>query len=129
MELVIKELGDFSEISEEVKKLQFCIEFNECIDGLIPDCVTHLEFGFYFNQPVNNLPNSITHLNFGYCFNQSVNNLPSSITHLEIGGKFNKSVESRGKNKTLFCYFPDGEDRKKEKILFLSFYLLIYQRV
>ena len=58
MELVIKELGDFSEISEEVKKLQFCIEFNECIDGLIPDWITHLTFGPWFNQPVDNLPNS-----------------------------------------------------------------------
>jgi len=124
MELVIKELGDFSEISEEVKKLQFCIEFNECIDGLIPDWITHLTFGPWFNQPVDNLPNSTRQ---GEAL--TVGRACALITHLKFGYKFNKSVESRGKNKTLFCYFPDGEDRKKEKILFLSFYLLIYQRV
>jgi len=98
-------------------------------------------FSFFLSS---NLPNSITHLEVSGHFNKSLDNLPNStrqgealtvgracalITHLKFGYKFNKSVESRGKNKTLFCYFPDGEDRKKEKILFLSFYLLIYQRV
>jgi len=63
-------------------------------------------------------------------FNECIDGLiPNSITYLRLGGGFNNSVESRGKNKTLFCCFPDGEDRKKEKIFFLSFYLLIYRIV
>ena len=34
--------------------------------------------------PINNLPNSITHLFFGDYFNHSVDNLPSTIKEIKI---------------------------------------------
>lgn len=38
-----------------------------------------------FNKSVDSLPSSLTHLTFGYYFDQLVDKLPSSITHLTFG--------------------------------------------
>jgi hypothetical protein len=66
----------------------------------LPNSITHLTFGYRFNQQINNLPNSITHLSFGYAFNQLVNYLPNSITHLNFGNSFNQSVDYLSKSIT-----------------------------
>jgi hypothetical protein len=47
---------------------------------------------------VNNLPQTLTHLTFGCYFNQSVDKLPETLTHLTLGDKFNKSVNYLPKN-------------------------------
>ena len=62
-------------------------KFNRLIDNLslIKSSITHLTFGWDFNQSVDNLPSSLTHLTFGHCFNQLVDNLPSTINHLTFG--------------------------------------------
>jgi hypothetical protein len=60
----------------------------------LPSTLTHLTFGKYFDQKVNNLPKTLTHLTFGEHFNQKVNNLPKTLTHLTFdnNSKFDKEV-------------------------------------
>ena len=61
--------------------------FNECINkDNLPNDVLIITFEKYslFNQPVNSLPNSITHLTFGYNFNQRADNLPYNLKKIKI---------------------------------------------
>ena len=51
---------------------------------LLPNSLTHLEYGTYFNQPVDNLPNSVEQLIFGYYFDQPLKSLLSSLKKLII---------------------------------------------
>ena len=46
------------------------------------------------------IPNSVTHLTFGYCFNQEIKDgvallIPNSVTHLTFGNEFNKEIKNR----------------------------------
>jgi hypothetical protein len=50
--------------------------------------VTHLTFGYYYNQPTT-LPNSITHLTFEFEYNQPTT-LPNSVTHVTFGHRYNQ---------------------------------------
>jgi hypothetical protein len=89
-------------------------DFNQPVNNL-PNSITHLTFGVYFNQQVDatrkneiftgapknkivfdgdNLPNSITHLTFGVAFDKPVDKLPNSITHLTLGTNFNQPVNN-----------------------------------
>ena len=58
----------------------------------IPDHITHLTFGEYFNKPLGKLPKSLTHLTLGICFDQIVNNLPDTLKFLKFGYAFNKDL-------------------------------------
>jgi hypothetical protein len=58
-----------------------------------PSRLTHLTFGYWFNQPVDHLPASLTHLEFGYWFDQPVDHLPASLTQLTLRGRFNQPVD------------------------------------
>jgi len=78
--------------------LTFGTYFNQSVDNLkLPKSLTHLTFGDNFNQSVDNLklPESLTHLTFGTCFDKSVDNLnlPKSLTHLSFGSDFNQPIE------------------------------------
>lgn len=57
----------------------------------LPDNITRLVFGFYFNQPVQ-LNSNLTHLEFDYSFNQPVQ-LNSNLTHLVLGTSFNQPIQ------------------------------------
>ncbi len=63
---------------------------------MIPESITHLTFGCYFNQPlsIGVIPNSVTHLNFGYDFNQalSIGVIPENVIHLTFGYSFNQPL-------------------------------------
>ena len=48
---------------------------------LLPTTITHLTFGYYFDQPLDDLPNSITHLTLGDCFNEKLDHLPDSVKY------------------------------------------------
>jgi len=51
------------------------------VDSL-PPSLTHLVFGFTFNQPLTSLPPSLTHLTVGPNFTYSLDSLPSTVrTH------------------------------------------------
>ena len=75
--------------------------------SILPNSLTHLKFGKFFNQPVDKLPNSLINLEFGFEFNQSVDNLPNTLTYLKFGQYFNQPVtyqteiSQNGKSPTL----------------------------
>jgi len=87
---------------------------------LFPDSLTHLTFGYRFNQKIEKLPDGVslnqktgtksqfsdfasdpsalvhsgvTHLKFGYHFNQKIEKLPDDLTHLTFGREFNQEIE------------------------------------
>ena len=75
--------------------------------SILPDSLTDLEFGWLFDQPVDNLPNSLTYLSFGHNFNQPVTYqtessqngksptlLPESLTELAFGKSFNQPIDN-----------------------------------
>ena len=96
----------------------------------IPKYLTHLTFGYYFNQSVDNLPRNLTHLTFGDCFNQSVDNLPSTLTHLAFGYAFDKKVDlpfnikylklNCNNNQYLIDNLSDGVEELKLEMYFNS---------
>lgn len=59
--------------------------------------LTHLTFGFYFYQNIqqNILPPNLTHLTFGFHFNLEIkqNVLPKTLTHLTFGTYFNQKIQ------------------------------------
>jgi len=64
--------------------------------------LTHLKFGYEFNQPIkkNVLPRSLKYLYFGHNFNQPIgkNILPKKLKYLHLGRKFNRSTDNFPKN-------------------------------
>jgi len=52
--------------------------------------LTHIIFGWFFNQSIDNLPNSLIHITFGNNFNQPFNNSLISLTHIIFGDDFNQ---------------------------------------
>jgi hypothetical protein len=79
--------------------LTFGWNFNQPIDalrGLIN--LTHLTFGRVFNQHVDALRGliNLTHLTFGWYFNQPTDGLSGlvNLTHLTFGGFFNQPVDA-----------------------------------
>uniref|UniRef100_A0A6C0C9X5 F-box domain-containing protein n=1 Tax=viral metagenome TaxID=1070528 RepID=A0A6C0C9X5_9ZZZZ len=71
--------------------------FNRSITTNIPRSVTHLKFGFHFNQIIKkgDIPSSVIHLTFGFSFNQQIDqhNIPSSVTHLKFKSP-HRSIDS-----------------------------------
>jgi len=90
----LNELNKLKTINHNITQLKFDIDFNDIVtcDNL-PNGITHLTFGEFFNQPVDKLPDSITHLTFGEFFDQPVDKLPASITHLTFGEFFDQPVD------------------------------------
>ena len=78
----------------KIKCLHMYVESS--VDELIPfdgAGITHLTFGYSFNQPVDHLPASVTSLGFGHSFNRPVEHLPAGIAFLGFCDRFNQSVE------------------------------------
>lgn len=74
-----------NDIDHDLLKL-YPIEYN----------ITHLDMGFEFNQPLNNIvPKSVIYLKLSYCFNQviSVGEIPNSVKYLYFGAYFNTVLE------------------------------------
>src|SRR5579872_6228717 len=82
-------------IPNSVTHLTFGYYFNQDIKDCIPNSVTHLTFGAFFNQDIKEcIPNSVTHLTFGVSFNQDIKEyIPYSVTHLTFGINFNKDIK------------------------------------
>ena len=64
-------------------------------DKNIPSSVTHLTFGYFFNQDIKGcIPSSVTHLTFGWKINQDIKEcIPSSVTHLTFGFEINQDIK------------------------------------
>lgn len=60
----------------------------------LPLSITHLCFGYYFNQPLYGLPSSLVYLRVGVCFDQAIDNLPSSLRHLHLASEcFDRPID------------------------------------
>jgi hypothetical protein len=82
-----------TKIPNSITHLTFGEYFNnQPINDCIPNSVTYLKFrGQYFYKPIENcIPNSVIHLSLGYNRCVFKASLPSSVTHLKIG-KRNKN--------------------------------------
>jgi hypothetical protein len=88
-------------LPKSLTHLTFGFYFNQKVDKL-PETLTQLCFDTYFNQPIDNLPKSLTHLTFVLhsCFNQPIDNLPKNLTHLTFGINFNQPVDNLPENLT-----------------------------
>jgi hypothetical protein len=72
--------------------LEFGIEFNQPIEGRLPDSLEILELGMKFDKEVKNLPKNLEILILGDTFNKSIDLLPDDLTVLTLGHKFNKPI-------------------------------------
>ena len=65
-----------------------------------------------FNQRVKNLPNSITHLSLGYYFNQVINKYPDSL--IELSYYSSSIINNLPYIKSLFIHFLDDDKYNNE---------------
>ena len=84
-------------ISSNVTHLIFGWKFNQCIGNSLSSLkITHLIFGYKFNQPLqsNSIPTSVTHITFGHRFNKIIKPdiIPSSVKCLTFSQNFNKKL-------------------------------------
>jgi hypothetical protein len=102
------------------------ISFNDNFNGKV-DLFSHLRiinFGFYFNQNVDNLPSSVKEINFGPYFEQKIDNLPESIISLKFGSYFNQSVDhlpNSLENLSFGYYFNNEVNNLPQSLKSLSF--------
>ncbi len=103
--------------------LYFGYHFNQPLYEL-PISLTSLEFGSLFNKPIDLTCNTnLTHLIFGYFFNQPIDGLlPNSVTHLHFGPQFNHPLDKLPQNLThlMFAEFNTQQLNKLPSSL-LSF--------
>jgi hypothetical protein len=83
----------------QVRYIQSSDAFNSILtaDMFLNTFITHLIFGWEYNQLTNHLPSSITHLTFGHYYNQPLKQsdflrLPS-LTYLKFGVDFNQRLD------------------------------------
>ncbi|KAM9958206.1 hypothetical protein ACTFIW_001066 [Dictyostelium discoideum] len=85
-------------VPEGTNVLIFHHRFNQVIkQGYIPDTVTHIVFGSFFNRQIqlNTIPNGVKFIQFGYSYDQALipGSLPDSLQQLTFGDMFNKPIE------------------------------------
>ena len=73
--------------------LSFGSHFDSAVDGHIPEGITEIEFGLYFNQSVNKLPSNLTCLKLGGSFDKEIDCLPQSLTKLDVEDTFNRKID------------------------------------
>lgn len=85
---------DLTHIPKTVTHLIFGWYFNQPLGTSIPIGVRDLTFGWCFNQPLeSSIPRDVRYLTFGYNFNQPLGeSLPDTITHLRFGAQFNQPL-------------------------------------
>jgi hypothetical protein len=106
------DLLDIGDIPSQTQFIEFGSKFNTKIKpGVIPEGVTHIVFGYIYDQPLEkgvipstaknvkfvfrfnqklklgDIPFGVTHLFTGHCYNQTFEKdvLPNSIIHLDVG--------------------------------------------
>ena len=89
-----------------ITHLEFDWQFNQPINALANNhTITHLTFGDYFNQPIDALlnNNTITYLTFGWSFDQPIDTLlnNNTITHLTFGDYFYQPIDALLNNNTI----------------------------
>ena len=95
--IVIKTTEQLRQFKENDISKYFNHILYDCKDpirpGDVPNHITHLEFGHFFNHPIQpDIFSSNLHtLTFGYCFNQNFV-LPDTIKSLTIKGRYDKKI-------------------------------------
>lgn len=64
--------------------VKFSNDFNEPVNGRLPETLTHLTFGLDFDQPIDNLPSNLTHLVLEFTYSRPINKFPPNLKHLTI---------------------------------------------
>ncbi len=122
---------DVNNLPKSLTHLTFGYEFNQSVDNL-PNTVTHLTFGFHFNHSIDKLPKNLTHLTFGFMFNKPIHNLPEGLTHLEFGSHFNLPINNlpNGLTHLTFSgYFNQLVDNLPNNLTHLKFGIYFYKLV
>lgn len=60
---------------------------NTAIEGCLPTTLTHVYFGEYFNQKIDDLPKSVKFVALGIYFSGPIDGLPN-LTHLMLTSRF-----------------------------------------
>lgn len=84
-----------SKILDELKyceSVDFGIYYNFPIDNLSNN-IKKISLGNNFNQQVDNLPIGLKYIKFGYFFDKTIDYLPSGLEHLTLSGYFNKPID------------------------------------
>ncbi len=78
-----------------VRHIIFEHHYNQCIKShTLPKYLTHLTFGYYFNNIIECLPETLIYLTFGNNFSQNICRiLPHGLLYLYLGTKFNHCVD------------------------------------
>ena len=91
------EITNYNKVND-IKVPYGCIFKCTVNQNIIPNGITHLIFGEFFNEAIrkNDIPNSLTNLTFGDKFNQEIkeNVLPNSIINLTFGKRFNQLLDN-----------------------------------
>lgn len=75
-----------------LRHLEFGDDFNQPIDGKLPDCLEVLLLHTNSNLPITTLPTNLKHLFLGCKYNQPLPRLPEKLTHLDLGYAFNQPI-------------------------------------
>lgn len=67
------------------------IKINKDVTVIWPPCVTHVILHIYYNLPID-LPHGVTHVDFGYRYNQPTTLLPKNLKYLKFGDCYNQPV-------------------------------------
>jgi len=103
-ELTTENINTFKDT--DYTHLTFGYYFNEAVDNL-PKNLTHLTFIKHFNKPVDHLPTNLTQLSLGDYFKQTVDHLPPNLTNLTFGKFFNQRVDHLPLNLTHLTFGTD----------------------
>ena len=77
---------------KDIHQIVFGVSFNQEVNNLLPNHITHITLNYAFNKDISKLPKNLKTLSLGYNFNQELNNLPISLKCLSFGGFFIKDI-------------------------------------
>lgn len=100
---IVLKTNDLKGIKPHIPSTVTCLKIDgdnsKTLTGLkkdfVPDFVTHLKFGYWFNRPIDNIfiNTNITHLIFGASFNQKIiGYIPNTVIYLAFGSHFNQDI-------------------------------------
>jgi hypothetical protein len=112
-----------------IKYIKFNDKYDYSIDVLMEKNITHIIFGYEFNNSVDNLPWKIEYLYFGYKFNQLLENLPGCMRKLIFpqNSQFNNQLDCLP-NSIEYLFLPIYYSKQIDNLPNSIFYLeLNYQ--
>eukprot|EP01112_Ceratiomyxa_fruticulosa_P006485 TRINITY_DN1728_c0_g1_i4.p1 TRINITY_DN1728_c0_g1~~TRINITY_DN1728_c0_g1_i4.p1 ORF type:complete len:188 (+),score=17.46 TRINITY_DN1728_c0_g1_i4:310-873(+) len=105
-----KQVLDVSEILPSTKKLVFHDEFNKTVNNLLSHQITHLKFGRFYNCSTSDLPLSLTHIEFDFWFEQPLLRLPPRVEQVIFGIYYNEKVDHLSKQIRFLRYHQQSKE-------------------